>query len=286
MDLSLFVGVFFGGIGSFAILKTLHKKEVAKLKRYFSNQQETYAEEFQQKVASHDELVSEQQARYTAEIEKLQQQIHQQTAEKESILTQLAKEKELTQAHKKKLRENNQDIDEILESLEKHQQSVLETKDIEIQALQEQNKTLAINLEQLKVEVFTLKQNRVTKISQNDDASSSDWTPDQIAELLQTLFPDITLLRDSLAVLASQPENLVKLIKAIKDIHDGQPYSPTKVRATDKKWTECRVPHINLMRIYFQKCKKESGYQILISPKKNQKSQDQDYEWLKSHHAC
>ncbi|OKH17983.1 hypothetical protein [[Limnothrix rosea] IAM M-220] len=287
MDLSLFVGVFFGGIGSFAILKTLHKKEVAKLKRYFSNQQETYAEEFQQKVKSHGELISEQQARYIAEIEKLQQQIHQQTAEKENVLTQLEKEKELNHAHQKKLRENNQDIDEILESLEKHQQSLIDSKDVEIQALQAQNKILAINLEQLKVELFTLKQNRIAKTAQNDETGdSSSWTIDQITELLQTLFPDITLLRDSVAVLASQPENLVKLIKAIKDIYDGHPYSPTKVRATDKKWTECRVPHINLMRIYFQKCKKASGYQILISPKKNQKSQDQDYEWLKSHQAC
>ncbi|AFY39342.1 hypothetical protein Lepto7376_3105 [[Leptolyngbya] sp. PCC 7376] len=328
MNLSLFLGVIFGSIGSFAILQTLHKKEVIKLKRYFSNQQETYTEELQQKaesydqlindqeacyiaeihqleqhlkqqtkakeelarqlkqVQSHEELVSGQQENQTAEIQSLQLQLHQEIAEKENILLQLEKEKEKTQARQRELRKSNKDIDEILEALEQDQKIILENKDLEILTLQEQNRDLAINLEQLKVELFTLKQNRQSNASGSGNAEDSGWTTDQITELLKSLFPDIVLLRDSIAILTSQPENLVKLITAIKDIYDGHPYSPTKVRATDKKWTECRVPHINLMRIYFQKCKKESGYQILISPKKNQKSQDQDYEWLKGHQAC
>ena len=328
LSLSLFLGVFFGSIGSFAILKTLHKREVIKLKKYFSGQQESLTEELQQKsesydqllsdqeacytveihqlqqqlqqqttekealatqlatVSSHDQLVSNQQTKFTAEIEKLQQKLHHEIAEKESIRLQLEKQKEKTQARKKEITENNRDLEEVLESLEKDQQLILEHKEQEIQTLQEQNKKLAIALEQSKVELFTLKQNPQSTTLQNNDEEGSQWTPEEIMELLKALFPDIVLLRDSINVLVEQPENRVKLVKAIKDIYDGNPHQPTKVRATDKKWTECRVPHINLMRMYFQKCKKDAGYQILISPKKNQKTQDKDYEWLKSHQAC
>lgn len=286
MEFSFFVGLCFGGIGSFAALKILHKKEVIKLKKYFSGQQEIYEDQFQLQLSSYDKAVVEQQESYETELTTLQTKLQQQIQEQSAILQQLNQEKELNKIQQKKLRESNQDIDEILESLEQSQEEILTLKDKEILDLKDQNTELAINLEQQKVELFTLKQ-QLTNPAQTMDSQGGDrWHVEQVEELLTALFPDVTLLRDSLAVLVAQPENLVKLIKAIKDICEGNSYSPTKVRATDKKWTECRVPHINLMRIYFQKCKKTSGYQILISPKKNQKSQDQDYEWLKSHSSC
>lgn len=286
MEFSFFIGLCFGGIGSFTALKLLHKREVIKLKKYFSGQQEIYEDQFQLQLSSYDQTVVEQQASYETELATLQTKLQQQNQEQHNVLKQLTQEKELNKIQQKKLRESNQDIDEILESLEQSQQEVLTLKDKEILALKEQNTELAINLEQQKVELFTLKQ-QITNHAQTPDSQGGDrQNGEQVEELLNVLFPDVTLLRDSLAVLVAQPENWVKLIKAIKDICEGNAYSPTKVRATDKKWTECRVPHINLMRIYFQKCKKTSGYQILISPKKNQKSQDQDYEWLKSHSNC
>ncbi|MGB2926045.1 MAG: hypothetical protein WBB82_12145 [Limnothrix sp.] len=285
MEFPFFVGLCFGGLGSFAVLKTLHKKELIKLKRYFSSQQETYEDQFQSQRDSY-EAVIEQQANYEAKLTTLQTELHQQVQEQKDLLQQLAQEKELNKIQQRKLRESNQDIDEILESLEQSQQEVISLKEKEISALKAQNTEFAINLEQQKVELFTLKQQFASNVATLDAANENSWSQEQIEELLTALFPDVTLLRDSVAVLVYQPENLVKLIKAIKDICEGNAYSPTKVRATDKKWTECRVPHINLMRIYFQKCKKVAGYQVLISPKKNQKSQDQDYEWLKSHSAC
>jgi hypothetical protein len=297
MEFSFFVGLGFGGLGSFIALQALHKREVIKLKKYFSVQQDSYVDELHQQVNSLDQMVNEQQQRHDEALttlkqqlqEQLQAQLKQEIAAREQLQQQLRQEQELNQIHQKKLRESNQDIDEILESLEQSQRDVISQKDQVIAELQARNNEQAISLEQLKVELFTLKQNPHLA-TQNEAANSNNnlgyWSPAQLEELLKYLFPDIVLLRDSLDVLASQPDNIIKLIKAIKDIYDGHPYSPTKVRATDKKWTECRVPQINLMRIYFQKCKKDSGYQVLISPKKNQKSQDQDYEWLKSHQTC
>lgn len=286
MEFSFLIGLCFGGMGSFAALKMLHKREVIKLKRYFSGQQEIYEDQFQLQLSSYDKAVVEQQENYGLELTTLQTKLQQQTQEQGSLLKQLSQEKELNKIQQKKLRESNQDIDEILESLEQSQQEILTLKDQEIFGLKEENTELAINLEQQKVELFTLKQQLTHNAEASELQGGDRWNVEQVEELLTALFPDVTLLRDSLAVLVAQPENLIKLIKAIKDICEGNSYSPTKVRATDKKWTECRVPHINLMRIYFQKCKKASGYQILISPKKNQKSQDQDYEWLKSHSNC
>lgn len=293
MEFSFFVGIGFGGLASFIALKTLHKREVIKLKKYFSSQQDTYTDELHQQINSLDQIVNDQQKQHNEALtilqEQLQGQLQQQLAERDKIQQQLRQEQELNQLHQKKLRESNQDIDEILESLEQSQREIINQKDKIIADLQRDNNQKAIKIEELNIEL----QNRQNNIQQGFSGNSkqdnlgsySTWSTVQLGELLTCIFPDIVLLRDSLDVLASQPENLIKLIKAIKDIYDGHPYSPTKVRATDKKWTECRVPHINLMRIYFQKCKRESGYQILISPKKNQKSQDQDYEWLKSHQA-
>jgi len=286
MEFSFFIGLCFGGIGSFTALKLLHKREVIKLKKYFSGQQEIYEDQFQLQLSSYDQTVAEQQATYETELATLETKLQQQNQEQHNVLKQLTQEKELNKIQQKKLRESNQDIDEILESLEQSQQEILMLKDKEILSLQEENTELAISLEQLKVELFTIKQQLAQNAKSSELHGGDRWGTEQIEELLTTLFPDVTLLRDSLGVIVVQPENLVKLIKAIKDICEGNAYSPTKVRATDRKWTECRVPHINLMRIYFQKCKKTSGYQILISPKKNQKSQDQDYEWLKSHSSC
>lgn len=329
LSLSLLLGIVFGSIGSVSILKTLHKREVIKLKKYFSSQQESFDAELQQNseaydqqlsdqaathqteqqqlqaqlqqtqtakealaqqltaVRSQDQLLQGQQLKSSAEITVLQQQLHQQIAAKENILVQLEKEKEKAKARQRELRENSSDIDEILDTFEAEQQALLDKKNQEIAVLSEENKTLAINLEQLKSELFTVKQqHKQQSIIEQTHAFAPDFSAEKITELLEALFPGIVLLRDSITELTNHPENLVKLVKAIKDIYEGHPYAPTKVRATDKKWTECRVPHINLMRIYFQKCKKESGYQILISPKKNQKSQDQDYEWLKNHQVC
>ena len=315
LSLSLLLGVIFGSIGSVSILKIFHKREIIKLKKYFSSQQESFDTELQQNseaydqqlsdqaaiyqtkrqqlqaqlqqlkteketlaqqltaVRSHDQFLNGQQLKSSAEITALQQQLHQQIAEKENILVQLDKEKEKAKARQQELRANSSDLDEILDAFEAEQQVLLEQKNQELTTLANENKELAINLEQLKAELFTVKQQSHQVFTPTQiNSPNTHFSAEQITELLDALFPGIVLLRDSLTEFTTHPENLVKLIKAIKDIYEGHPYSPTKVRATDKKWTECRVPHINLMRIYFQKCKKESGYQILISPKKTRKA--------------
>ncbi|MEB3226025.1 MAG: hypothetical protein VKJ86_09500 [Synechococcus sp.] len=260
----------------------LQKQEILKLKKNFVTQQEAYESQLQLQAENYDLEIANQVAQLEQTITTLQKSLQEQLQEKTRLEEQLRQEKNLSLISQRKLRENNRDIDEILESLEQSQQEVLQQKDLEIDQLKAQLQDYAIHLEQRKIE----------SLSHSESCSSPGFPKgdrlngEQIATLIDTLFPEITLLRDSLSVLTEQPENLVALIKALKDILDGQAYSAKKVRATDNKWTECRVPHVNLMRLYYQKCKKKSGYQVLISPKKNQKSQDQDYEWLKGQPHC
>lgn len=268
MVLFFFLGLCFGGLGSYLTLGRLQKQEIAKAKQSFSLEQRKQEEH----------------------IQYLQEQFQLQEEDHGKLLRQLKKEKELSLSFQKKLRENSQNIDEILESLEESQQELLQTKDEEINILKKDIHELLLELEEKQAEIIKLKQEYNLSLQENLDknnvVSESSIDKEQIEELITTLFPDLILLRDSIDIIATQPENLVKLLKSLKDITDGQPYSPIKVRATDKKWSECRVPHVSMMRIYFQKCKKSSGYQILISPKKNQKTQDKDYEWLKSQTNC
>lgn len=282
MDFSFFWGLGLGGIGLFFGMRMLQKQEILKLKKNFVTQQEAYESQLQLQAENYDLEIANQVAQLEQTITTLQKNLQEQLQEKARLEEQLRQEKNLSLISQRKLRENNRDIDEILESLEQSQQEVLQQKDLEIDQLKAQLQDYAIHLEQRKIE----------SLSHSESCSSPGFPKgdrlngEQIATLIDTLFPEITLLRDSLSVLTEQPENLVALIKALKDILDGQAYSAKKVRATDNKWTECRVPHVNLMRLYYQKCKKKSGYQVLISPKKNQKSQDQDYEWLKGQPHC
>jgi len=108
----------------------------------------------------------------------------------------------------------------------------------------------------------------------------------KFGQILQALLPNLIFLRNS-TKLISESHNLVFLLTRLKAINDSDFTDCKKVRATDNEWFECRVAHISMMRIYFQKCKSASGkYQVLISPKKNQKTQDKDYEWLKQQTIC
>ncbi|QCS48812.1 hypothetical protein FEK30_04825 [Picosynechococcus sp. PCC 11901] len=282
MDFSFFWGLGLGGIGLFFTMRTVQKQEILKLKKNFATQQEAYESQLQLQAENYSLEMANQAQDFQQAIADLEQRIASQTQIKERLEQKLQREKELSLASQKKLRENNRDIDEILESLEQSQQDVLHHKEAEISQLKAQLQEYAVNLEQQRVDLFNLQQQSASQQKTQGDRLNAE----QIQTLVGTLLPEITLLRDSLNVLVDQPENLAALIKALKDILEGQAYAAKKVRATDNKWTECRVPHINLMRLYYQKCKKTSGYQILISPKKNQKSQDQDYEWLKNQSSC
>lgn len=291
MGLSFFAGFGLGSIGIFIAMKMVQKQAFIKLKKNFSIQQEAYEEQFQLQEENYSLEVANCDIRFRQKIEELEKKLHDQIQEKIEFMTKFEQERELNLANQKKLRENNRDIDEILESLEQSQQKILREKDRDIEELKLKIQEYAVHLEEQKTELFILKSQQSQHNESQDfstigdrptSRSAASLNIEQIQELIAVLLPEITLLRDSMEILAANPENLVSLIKGLKDILEGQAYSAKKVRATDNKWTECRVPHVNLMRFYYQKSKK-SGYQVLISPKKNQKSQDQDYEWLKSH---
>ncbi len=109
----------------------------------------------------------------------------------------------------------------------------------------------------------------------------------KIQQILSVLLPKIDLLRDSVELMVAESHNLDPLIAKLKSIHDGDFTGSVKVKATHSEWRECHVQQMNMMRIYFQRCHSDkSRYQVLISPKKDQKSQNQDYEWLKRKSSC
>lgn len=285
MDFSFFWGLGLGGIGLFFALRPFQKQEILKLKKSFAAQQEAYEAQLQLQAQTYDGEITTQAQNFQQAIANLEQRLQREMQAQVDLEKKLHQAQALNRANQTKLRENNRDIDEILESLAASQRDVVKAKEAEISQLQAQLQDYAVDLEQQKILLFNLQQQAQAPETATDPKGDR-LNLEQIQALVNALLPEITLLRDSLQILAEQPENLATLIKALKDILDGQTHGAKKVRATDNKWTECRVPHINLMRLYYQKCKKKSGYQVLISPKKNQKSQDQDYEWLKSQSPC
>jgi len=100
-----------------------------------------------------------------------------------------------------------------------------------------------------------------------------------LSEIVEKLFPNVELLRDSVAQLSQHKRDFGTVLAEIQTLVQHRKHTHfAKVRATQGKWSECRAGKMG--RIYYRKTATQK-YKILISWKKNEKSQKKDIEWLK-----
>lgn len=116
---------------------------------------------------------------------------------------------------------------------------------------------------------------------------------ESLSEVFTCFLPTVRLLRDSMEAIAHIYTDhycqFASLISTLLHICHGEYQALRKyqkIHATNDEWSECRVPHINLLRLYFQKCTKEDGYQVLIAQKHDKKTQKRDFAWLNNQANC
>lgn len=187
----------------------------------------------------------------------------------------------------------------------------LQEKEEKIRSTQANNRELSRQLAELQQEVIQLKFSNAGQITADetnhvDHPSSTDQTElantllqylstspskPSLRRRLSKTFRNLDLVRNSIDEIMAERHNeekftsLVQTLQALNDGNLGELKGHKKVNATKRRWSECRVPHIDLLRIYFQKIGQDKRYQVLIASKGDSKTQAQDFAWLKSHIA-
>ncbi|MGB3300257.1 MAG: hypothetical protein WBA76_18495 [Phormidesmis sp.] len=103
-----------------------------------------------------------------------------------------------------------------------------------------------------------------------------------LGKLISELFPKVTLVRDSLNEINKNKVDAVIILCRLQALDKRDFAYSKKIHATSNGWSECRAPHMKLLRIYYRKQKAESSLcEVLVSYKKDSKTQDKDLAWLK-----
>lgn len=217
-----------------------------------------------------------------AQRESHPQQLQQLQEHNQGLQAQLAEQQQQLQQLDQQHDAARQELQLFLENFDNSsQEQKIQTQQATIQTLESEQAILRDRLKTLEAALQAAHERLAEGIVVNSA---------QFKALICLLLPNLEFLRDSLEVMLqldlSRLHDLLATLKALGDgtLNDGhrQAVRVVKVRSTDGKWSECRVPHVSMMRIYFQKNKLRDSYQVLVSPKKDQKTQDKDYEWLKS----
>ena len=104
-----------------------------------------------------------------------------------------------------------------------------------------------------------------------------------IGEIIRKLFPQLALLRDSIDDINRNKHSISAILHRLQALHNHDFEYSEKVKATGGEWSECRAPHMGMIRLYYRK-ESDSPLEkceVLVSRKKDRKSQKKDMEWLK-----
>lgn len=156
----------------------------------------------------------------------------------------------------------------------------------ENEALERTNQGLIADKQRLEAEIAVLQAALAEQkqIYEQDRDLASQKLDIDCGHIIRELFPNIDLLRDSSDEINRNRSDFSTLLFRIKALSTGDVSHSRKVRATHNVWSECRAPNMGMMRIYYRKAKDADRYEILISRKKDSKSQRQDIDWLKAQH--
>ena len=104
------------------------------------------------------------------------------------------------------------------------------------------------------------------------------------ASITSALFKNIVMQRNSALEIDKNKGCANAILLTLRAI-DDQEFRPSKrVHATNKVWCESTAPGLKMMRIYFRINKPVKGKcEVLISHKKDPKTQSKDIDWMKNH---
>ena len=239
--------------------------------------------------------LSEQQTQHQAQQRKFVAQ-QQQLQTVETRCEQLAQAKTQAKAETEELLKVS---DEEIKDLE-GQLTVLQN---ELESLEQERDRLTETALQLEQDQASLQDRLEAEILVREEAQARLQTgmigAEQFAEAIARLLPNLIFLRDSMEVMLQEsPVRQNALLSSLRALSDGSltqnhhnnGIKVMKVHATDNKWSEFHVPNASMMRVYFYKLKgndsgesSQSGrYQVLVTEKKDPKTQGKNHAWLKS----
>ncbi len=154
------------------------------------------------------------------------------------------------------------------------------------QKLQQEIEQLERNLNSSVIETQQIKQKSAQEKSQLEAELQSAYESAGItfASIAQALFKNIEIQRDSAIEIDKNQECAHAILLALRAI-DGKNFRASKpLNETGKVWFESEEPGLKMMRIYFRKNKPDRGKcEVLISHKKDSKTQSKDIKWMKKH---
>jgi len=225
------------------------------------------------------------------ELERVQglvEQLEQELGERQQALEAAhAQSQQLTQERDKAW----QEAEQILDS----DQAETQRQRDRLQILEAERADLTGQVQQLRQDLASTNGRLAAQTHSLEEAQARLQTgtigAEQFAQAIAKLLPNVTFLRDSMETMVQEPPHrLNALLGSLRTLSDGSltqnhkrnGIKVVKVHATDGKWSEFHVPNASMMRVYFHKSKQSDDYQVLVTEKKDPKTQGKNHAWLKS----
>lgn len=230
--------------------------------------------------------------------QSLRQQLaeqQQQFRAQQQVLEELQQQLKTEEARSQKL---SQDLDKAWKEAEQildSDQAEAQQRQAQLKALQEEREDLSRHIHTLEADLAAADDRLIDQAHRLEEAQTRLQTgtidEEQFVQAIAHLLPNIEFLRNSVDVMMQEPPaRLNALLSTLRALSDGSlaqnrqsnGVKVMKVHATDNRWSECHVPRANMMRVYFQKSRQGDRYQVLVTEKKNEKTQGKNHAWLKS----
>lgn len=289
----LLIGLLSGAIlasGTFT-LRSWRRKN--RLKQPWLNQPNQSEQLLQEKLELSQQLEQRQ-----SRIQTLRQELTEQQQQLQIQQQQLADQQQQLEAEQARCKLLTQERDKAWKEAEQildSDQAEAQEQQAKLKALEQERHDLTGQITQLEQELANTKGRLAAQAHSLEEAQARLQTgtigQERFSQAIAKLLPNITFLRDSMEfMLQEPPHRLNALLGSLRALSDGSliqnhhqnGIKVIKVHATDNKWSEFHVPNANMMRVYFHKSKAGDRYQVLVTEKKDPKTQGKNHAWLKS----
>lgn len=189
--------------------------------------------------------------------------------------------------------------DKLLFTLEREKKKARENVDVALKQtvdIEAKNVLLQEKIQQLDFEKAHLKNAHQQEKEQLEQAhqqekeqlesalkSSQKSSEIDLEAVIKALFPSLILLRDSIDECDRNKKDIVTILCQLQALENKNFKYSKKVHSTSGEWSEMRAPHMHMMRIYYRKENTSPSHkcEVLVSRKKDTKTQDKDLAWLR-----
>ncbi|MGC1308221.1 MAG: hypothetical protein WA885_13420 [Phormidesmis sp.] len=152
-------------------------------------------------------------------------------------------------------------------------------------AIEASNRQLKAEVSRLRSEKENLQLEFQTEKEQFDQAlKTACEDPDiDFGKIISELFPSLELLRDSIDEINRNKRDVSAILRRLQALNNKNFEYSKKVHSTGGDWSECRAPHMKMIRLYYRKESASPRHkcEVLVSRKKDKKTQEKDLAWIR-----